>query len=75
MLPSKLYDWLKWVCVILLPATATLVFSLSAIFEWEWGEIAVGVITAVDTFLGALIGVSTAQYNKSKETEDGTRSD
>lgn len=75
MLPSKLYDWLKWVCVILLPATATLVFSLSAIFHWEWGEIAVGVITAVDTFLGALIGVSTAQYNKNKENEDGTRSD
>ena len=70
MLPSKLYDWLKWVCVILLPATATLVFSLSAIFHWEWGEIAVGVITAVDTFIGALIGVSTAQYNKVKKDDD-----
>ncbi len=70
MLPSRLYDWLKWVCVILLPATATLVFSLSAIFCWEWGEIAVGVITAVDTFVGALIGVSTAQYNKVKKDDD-----
>ena len=70
MLPSKLYDWLKWICVILLPATATLVFSLSAIFHWEWGEIAVGVITAVDTFVGALIGVSTAQYNKVKKDDD-----
>ena len=72
---NRLYDILKWICVILLPATGTLIFSLGSIFEWGWAGTCVGVITAVDTFLGALIGVSTAQYNKSKENEDGTRSD
>lgn len=70
MLPSRLYDWLKWVCVILLPACATLIFSLGQIFEWGWAGIVVGVIEAVDFFIGALIGVSTAQYNKNKENDD-----
>ena len=70
MLPSKLYDWLKWVCVILLPACGTLIFSLGQIFEWGWAGTCVGVITAVDTFVGALRGVSTAQYNKVKKDDD-----
>lgn len=67
---NRLYDALKKIALVVLPATATFVFSLSSLFHWEWGEIAVGVITAVDTFLGALIGVSTAQYNKNKENDD-----
>ena len=64
MFPNKIYDVLKWICVILLPACGTLLFTLGEIFGWAWGGTAVGVITAADTFLGALIGVSTAQYNK-----------
>ena len=64
MLPDNLYRFLKWTCIIFLPAVNTLIFSLSSILQWGWGEVAVGVITAVDTFLGALIGVSTLDYNK-----------
>lgn len=67
---NRLYDILKWICVILLPACATLIFSLGQIFEWGWAGIVVGVIEAVDFFIGALIGVSTAQYNKVKKDED-----
>lgn len=67
---NRLYDILKKIALVVLPATATFVFSLSAIFNWAWGETAVGVITAVDTFLGALLGISTAQYNKVQKNED-----
>ena len=66
MLPDKLYRILKWTSIIFLPAVNTLIFSLSSIFQWSWGEMTVGVITAVDTFLGALIGVSTLDYNRKK---------
>lgn len=64
MLSDKTYTVLKWISLIFLPAVGALIFSLSSIFQWSWGETAVGVITAVDTFLGALIGVSTLDYNK-----------
>lgn len=70
MISNKVYDVLKWICLVCIPAFSTFLFSLSCIFHWDWGEIAVGVLTAVDTFLGALIGVSTVQYNKGQKDED-----
>lgn len=62
---NKTYDTLKWVAMILLPALGTLYFALSAIWGLPYGEQIVGTITAVDAFLGALLGVSTNNYNKS----------
>lgn len=64
---NKTYDILKWVAMYLLPATGTLYFALAGIWGFPYGEEVVGTITAVDTFLGVLLGISTAQYNKVKE--------
>lgn len=66
---NKLYDALKWVALILLPALATLYFALSGIWGLPYGEQIVGTITAIDAFLGALLGISTAKYNKDNKTE------
>ena len=63
---DKLYNILKWVAQICLPATATLYFALAGIWGFPYGEEIVGTITAVDTFLGVLLGISSAQYNKKK---------
>lgn len=57
-LPDKVYDILKWVCLIVLPACATLYSVMSGIWGFPYGEQIVGTITAVGTFLGTLIGVS-----------------
>ena len=65
---NKTYDVLKWVAQYLLPAAGTLYFALSGIWGLPYGEQIVGTITAVDTFLGVVLGISTMQYNKS-ETE------
>ena len=65
---NKLYDVLKWIAMVMLPALATLYFALAGIWGFPYGEQIVGTITAVDTFLGVLLGISTAQYNK-KRTE------
>ena len=65
---NKTYDVLKWVAQILLPALGTLYFALAGIWNWPYGEAVVGTITAVDTFLGICLGISTVQYNK-KENE------
>lgn len=61
---NELYDKLKWVAQILLPALGTLYFALAGIWGFPYGEQIVGTITVIDTFLGALLGISTAQYNK-----------
>lgn len=62
---NKTYDILKWVAQLLLPAAGTLYFALSAIWGFPYGEQVVGTITAIDVFLGVILGISTTQYNKS----------
>ena len=58
---DKMYDVLKWVAQILLPAVATLYFAIAQIWGLPYGEQIVGTITAIDAFLGALLGISTYQ--------------
>lgn len=69
-LSNKVYDVLKWIAMYLLPAAGTLYFALAGIWGLPYGEQIVGTITAVDTFLGVLLGISTAQYKKAKNSEE-----
>ena len=64
MMSNKTYDALKWIAMILLPAIGTLYFALSGIWGFPYAEQVVGTITAVETFMGVLLGISSAQYNK-----------
>lgn len=61
---NKTFDTLKWIALIFLPALGTLYFALASIWGLPYGEEIVGTITAVDAFLGALLGISSRQYNK-----------
>lgn len=61
---NKVYDILKWIAQILLPALGTLYFALAGIWNFPYAEAIVGTITAIDTFLGIILGISTIQYNK-----------
>lgn len=70
MFKNKTYDVLKVVAQIWLPAIATLYFALASIWGLPYGEQIVGTITAIDAFLGAILGISTAQYNKRQEVAD-----
>lgn len=63
---NKTYDTLKWIAQYLLPAAGTLYFALAGIWGLPYGEQVVGTITAVDTFLGVILGISAAQYNKTE---------
>ena len=63
-LTNKMYDCLKWIAMYLLPALGTLYFALSSIWGLPYGEQIVGTVTAVDTFLGVILGISSANYNK-----------
>lgn len=72
ILSNSIYDILKWVQRLLLPAIATLYLALGAIWKdiiyLPYPEQVAATITAVDTFLGVILGISTANYNKANET-------
>ncbi len=63
---NKVYDVLKWIAQYLLPALGTLYFALSTIWGFPYGEQVVGTITAIDAFLGAILGLSSATYYKNE---------
>lgn len=67
---DKAYNIIKWIAQLVLPAAGTLYFALSQIWGFPFGEEIVGTITAIDVFLGALIGISTVQYNKTTNAEE-----
>lgn len=63
-LDNKVYDILKWVALVVLPAIATLYTALAGVWGLPFAEEIPATITAIDLFIGALLGVSTARYNK-----------
>lgn len=64
IIPDKIYNVLKWVLVIAVPTLNVFLTTIFALYHIPHIEIVVGTISAVATFLGALIGVSTKAYNK-----------
>jgi hypothetical protein len=60
---NGLYDILKWVTTIVLPAIGTLYFALAQIWGFPYGEEIVGTITALVTFFGVILRISTNTYN------------
>ena len=67
---NKVYDKLKWIAQYLLPAAATLYFALAGIWGFPYGEQIVGTIAALDTFLGVILGLSSANYKKTNIIDD-----
>lgn len=61
---NKMYDILVWIAQYLLPALGTLYYALSGIWNLPYGEQVIGTISAVDVFLGVVLGISNAQYKK-----------
>lgn len=64
---DKVYDVLKFIAQIVLPAIGTLWFTLAEIWAFPLAHEVLGTITAVDLFLGTLLGISSAQYYKEQE--------
>lgn len=64
LLNNKVYDVLKWLALIALPALAVLYSALSGVWGWPYANEVSTTINAVIVFIGTLIGISTAAYNK-----------
>lgn len=63
-LPDKIYDLLKWITMIVIPALATAYVGLASVWGWPYADEVAKTSAVVCTLLGALLGISTAQYNK-----------
>ena len=68
-LPNKVYDILKWITMIVLPALATAYVGLAAIWGFPYADEVAKTAAVICTLLGALLGISTAQYNKDLREE------
>lgn len=64
---NKTYDILKYIAQIVIPAIGVLWFTIAQIWQIPYGQEILGTITAVDCFLGAILGISTMAYNKKLE--------
>lgn len=63
-LSNKVYDILKFIAMVILPAIGTLYFGLARIWNLPYAEEIVGTITIIDTFLGTILGINSSQYKK-----------
>ena len=66
-LPNKVYDVLKWITMIVLPALATAYVGLAAVWGWPFADEVAKTTAVICTLLGALLGISTAEFNKDYE--------
>lgn len=70
-LKNKTYDKLKWIVLTVLPAGAVLISTVGNSLNWQYTEIIVTILNAVTVFLGASLGVSSANYHKSGDDGNG----
>lgn len=73
MIPNKIYDWLKWIAIICIPAVTTFLSVVLGVLDVEPKavNVIVTIISALGTLIGTLIGVSTSAYNKQKGAQNG----
>jgi hypothetical protein len=70
-LPDKVYDVLKWIVLVVIPACTTAYVGLDSVFGWGYGDVVAKVSAIICALIGSIIGISTAQYNKlKKESEE-----
>ena len=70
---NRVYNFLKWIAMIVLPALATLYLGLSNVWGLPYGEEVSTTITLINTFLGTVLMISTNQYNKRVDTNENVK--
>lgn len=74
-LPDKLYDVLKWLCLIASPAIIAFLTTIFTLYKIPGVEVVTGTIAAVATLIGALIGISSVNYSKKGKDDNATLRD
>ena len=66
---NKVYDVLKWIAMVVLPAIGTLYFALAGIWGFPYGEQVVGTLVAIETCIGTILQISNSKYKKTPVAE------
>lgn len=70
-LSGKAYDFLKWLVLIVMPAIASAIYGLAKLWGWDIPiDSITGTISIVETLIGAIIGISTYNYNKERDNDE-----
>ena len=64
---NRVYDVLKWICLIFLPAVAILYSAIDGVFGWGYTATVTTIISAIEAFIGSMIGISTKSYRKKND--------
>lgn len=70
MISNRCYDILKWVVMIAIPALTTAYVGLSGVWDWPYATEVAKTSAVVCALLGALLGISTAEYNKMEPPDE-----
>lgn len=70
---NKMYDVMKWIVTLFLPALGSLYFGLSEIWNLPYGDKVVGTITLIVTFLSIILKISNVRYNKTLEAQESNK--
>ena len=68
-LDNKVYDVLKWLVIVVIPAITTAYVGLSAVWGWPYADAIAKTSSIICVLLGSILGISTIQYNKSSENQ------
>lgn len=69
-LKDSVYNILKWICLIALPAMAVFYFTIAKIWGLPYEAEIPATINAIAVFIGALIGISHLNINKEEQDEE-----
>ena len=69
-LPNKLYDTLKWITMIVIPAVASAYVGLASVWGFPYADQIAWTCSIVCALLGTLLGISTAEYRATKKNTD-----
>ena len=72
-IPDKVYDVLKWIVMIVIPALTTAYVGLASVWGFPYADPIAKTSAIVCTLLGAILGISTITYNKENQPPDGTK--
>ena len=70
ILPDRIYDLMKWLTLVVIPALTTAYVGLSGVWGWPYAEEVAKTSAVICTLLGALLSISTAQYNKQEPPDN-----
>lgn len=72
-LSDSTYTWMKWLTLVVIPALTTAYVGLSAVWHWPYAEEVAKTSAVICTLLGALLGISTAEYRRSEPPDTEAR--